>query len=204
VVPAAVTPATVNAASMALGAVVGSTAPTMRRPVPLAEDFLAGHDLVGVFEVGWSVLHHDVCLYTAERLIQILADLRCDDRETRQGLDALRMEMTKHWRSGEPWLARHAMDVLAILDMPAWAALLGLIDECPVLHAALAGSRNSRARGQRHRVRVHLGEQSDRDRPRIHPGAARRVVRLSTACQDCRRIYFRIANDSKNFVSTAL
>ena len=115
-------------------------------PVPLAEDFLAGHDLVGVFEVGWSVLHHDVCLYTAERLIQILADLRCDDRETRQGLDALRMEMTKHWRSGEPWLARHAMDVLAILDMPAWAALLGLIDECPVLHAALAGSRNSRTR----------------------------------------------------------
>jgi hypothetical protein len=56
------------------------------------------------------------------------------------------MDMTKHWRSGEPWRARDAMDVLAILDMPAWAALLGLIDECPVLHAAIAASRNSRTR----------------------------------------------------------
>jgi len=33
-------------------------------------------------------------------------------------------------------------DVIAILDTPAWAALLGLIDECPVLHAALRASRN--------------------------------------------------------------
>lgn len=26
--------------------------------------------------------------------------------------------------------------------MPAWAALLGLIDECPVLHAAIAAARD--------------------------------------------------------------
>lgn len=58
----------------------------------------------------------------------------------------LRKEMTRHWRSGEPWRAREAMDVLAILDMPAWATLLGLIDECPVLHAAIAASRHSRTR----------------------------------------------------------
>ena len=37
-------------------------------------------------------------------------------------------------------------DVIAILDMPAWAALLGLIDECPVLHAALRASQNPRTR----------------------------------------------------------
>jgi hypothetical protein len=29
--------------------------------------------------------------------------------------------------------------------MPAWAALLGLIDECPVMHAAIDASRGSRA-----------------------------------------------------------
>jgi hypothetical protein len=34
------------------------------------------------------------------------------------------------------------MDVLASLDLPAWAALLGLIDECPVLHAAVAASQD--------------------------------------------------------------
>jgi hypothetical protein len=45
-----------------------------------------------------------------------------------------------------PWRARDALDVIAILDMPAWAALLGLIDEFPVLHAALRASRNPRQR----------------------------------------------------------
>ena len=33
--------------------------------------------------------------------------------------------------------------MIAILDTPAWATLLGLIDECPVVHAALAASRQS-------------------------------------------------------------
>jgi hypothetical protein len=36
--------------------------------------------------------------------------------------------------------------VIAILDTPAWAVLLGLIDECPVLHAALSASRNPQVR----------------------------------------------------------
>jgi len=33
-----------------------------------------------------------------------------------------------------------------ILDMPAWATLLGLIDECPVMHAGIAASRGSQTR----------------------------------------------------------
>ena len=57
-------------------------------------------------------------------------------------LDALRIELSTCCRAGMPWRARDALDVIAILDMPAWAALLGLIDECPVLHAALRASRN--------------------------------------------------------------
>ena len=38
------------------------------------------------------------------------------------------------------------MEVLSSLDMPAWFALLGLIDEFPVLHAAI---RASQVRGTR-------------------------------------------------------
>ena len=72
-----------------------------------------------------------------------MRSLRCDDRETQKGLNALRIEMARHWKAGMPWLARHALDVITILDMPAWAALLGLIDECPVMHAALSASRGS-------------------------------------------------------------
>jgi hypothetical protein len=62
------------------------------------------------------------------------------------GLHALRLQLSTSCRAGTPWSARNALDVIAILDMPAWAALLGLIDECPVLHAALSASRNPRVR----------------------------------------------------------
>jgi hypothetical protein len=112
----------------------------------LPDDFLVSHDLVSVFQVGWMVLHDDVSMYAAERLISVLTHLRCDDRETRAGLDALRVEMKKHWLAGAPWRARDALDVIAILDMPAWATLLGLIDECPVIHAGIVASRGSRTR----------------------------------------------------------
>ena len=54
--------------------------------------------------------------------------------------------MTKQWQAGAPWRARDALDVMAILDMPAWATLLGLIDECPVLHASISASGGSRTR----------------------------------------------------------
>ena len=115
----------------------------------LPDDFLAGHDLVSVFQVGWTVLHDDVSMDVAERLIGVLADLGSDlgltpsshYEDIQTELDALRREMTRHWRAGAPWRARDAMDVIAILDMPAWAALLALIDECPVVHAGLAASQ---------------------------------------------------------------
>ena len=112
----------------------------------LPDDFLVGQDLVSVFQVGWTVLHENVCMYAAERLIQILAGLQDDDREIRSGLDALRIEMTKQWQAGMPWRARDALDVIMILDTPAWAALVGLTDEYPVMHAGIAASRTSGTR----------------------------------------------------------
>lgn len=112
----------------------------------LPDDFLVGHDLVSVFQVGWTVLHENVCMYAAEQLIGVLTRLRYDDREIQAGLDALRIEMARHWQAGAPWRARDLLDVMMILDMPAWATLLGLIDECPVIHAGIGGSRGSPAR----------------------------------------------------------
>jgi hypothetical protein len=113
---------------------------------PLPDDFLVGHDLISVFQSGWTVLYDQVCMYAAEQLIGVLAALKCDDVETRAGLKALRMSMTKQWRAGRPWQAREALDVITILDMPAWATLLGLIDECPVIHAGLGASRQAGTR----------------------------------------------------------
>jgi hypothetical protein len=108
----------------------------------LPDDFLAVHDLVSVFQVGWTVLHHDACLHATERLISVLSVLRCADHEIQKGLDQLRTALTRHRQAGAPWRARGALDVIAMLDMPAWAVLLGLIDECPVIHAGLAASHN--------------------------------------------------------------
>jgi hypothetical protein len=106
--------------------------------------FLVDHDLVSVFQVGWKILHDDVSMYAAEQLIKVLRRLRCNDREIQAGLDALRIEMAKHWQAGAPWRARDALDVIATLDLLAWAVLVALIDECPALHAGVGASQDSR------------------------------------------------------------
>jgi hypothetical protein len=107
----------------------------------------APEDLIRVFQVGWSVLHTDVGLHAAERLLDVLGALRGHDSETGAGLDALRFELATHARAGTPWRARDAMDVLATLDIPAWTALLGLIDECPVVHGVIGATGEARRRG---------------------------------------------------------
>lgn len=112
-------------------------AAALDRGASLPEDFLADHDLVTAFEVGWAVLHEDVSMFVATRLIATLKDLHCVDVETRNGLRALRRELVKQRAAGTPWRARHALDVIAIVDTPSWAGLLGLLGECPVLPAAL-------------------------------------------------------------------
>ena len=99
--------------------------------------FLVDHDLVTAFEVGWSVLYRDVSLFVADQLMSTLADLDVVDADTRRGLRALRRELVKQRKAGTPWLARGAADVLALLDMTAWISVLGLLDDCPILPAAL-------------------------------------------------------------------
>src|SRR5262245_44683690 len=106
--------------------------------------FLVDYDLVSVFQVGWTVLHCEVSMYAAEQLIAVLDRMRCDDREIQAGLDALRIRMAKHWQAGAPWRARDELDVIATLDLLAWAVLLALIDECPALHAGAGAAQDSR------------------------------------------------------------
>ena len=107
----------------------------------VSDDVLLQHDLITVFQVGWTVLHDDVCVPTVSRLLEVLAGLPGHDPETQAGLEALRRELTRHWRAGTAWRARDALDVLATLDLPAWTTLLGLIAECPVVRATIDAGR---------------------------------------------------------------
>ena len=83
------------------------------------------------------MLYRDVSLFVADQLVSTLADLHCVDADTRRGLWALRRTLGKQREAGTPWLAREAAEVLAMLDVTAWISVLGLLDECPILPAAL-------------------------------------------------------------------
>ena len=99
-------------------------------------------DLVAAFQVGWTVLHRDVSMFAAERLIAVMAEIRCDDRSIQMRLHGLRRELVQSVRDATPWRARTALDVIVMLDAPCWAALVALTDECPVLHGAISASRD--------------------------------------------------------------
>ena len=99
-------------------------------------------DLVAAFQVGWTVLHRDVSIYTADRLIAVIDAIQCSDRDIQLRLRGLRRALVQGVRDGTPWHARNALDVIVMLDAPSWAALVGLTDECPVLHGAIGASRD--------------------------------------------------------------
>jgi hypothetical protein len=101
------------------------------------DSLLIDHDLVTAFEVGWSVLHQDVSVFVAQQLISTLDALHAIDRDTQREFLVLRRSLVKHRDAGTPWLARDAAEILATLDMTAWISVLGLLDECPVVPAAL-------------------------------------------------------------------
>lgn len=103
-------------------------------------------DLVSAFQVGWTILDRDVCLFVTERLIDIISGFRCGDRDIQLRMHSLRIQLVRHVRDRAPWRGRGALDVIVMLDAPAWAALQALIDECPVMHAALRASRGSSLR----------------------------------------------------------
>lgn len=100
-------------------------------------------DLIAAFQVGWNVLYRDVCMHAAQSLVTTLQNIRCSDRDIQLRLDGLRHELVRHIPDGEPWRVRSDIDVIIRLDTASWAGLLGLIDQCPVLHAAAGAARKS-------------------------------------------------------------
>ena len=97
------------------------------------DTFLIDHDLVTAFEAGWRLLHEDVSMFVTTRLITTLHQLQSVDSSVQRDLYDLRRELEIHRRSGTPWRAGEALEVIAILDTPAWACLCGLLSECPVV-----------------------------------------------------------------------
>ncbi len=110
-------------------------------------DFLGAHDLIAVFQLGWSVLHREVSLYVAKALIQFLKAFSGVDRQIQHGLDDLRRELMKQCASGTPWRAEEALEAIAPVDLPAWSALVGLLSECPVIPAAVMAILERRTGG---------------------------------------------------------
>jgi hypothetical protein len=112
----------------------------LRQPSPPGVDYLLGHDLIGIFEDGWAALHREVSLLVAEALLVVLRGVVSAESETIAGLRGLQRSLEKHLAAGAPWLARDALDVLAVLDAPAWSGLLGLLSECPVIPDAVTAT----------------------------------------------------------------
>jgi hypothetical protein len=142
--------------------------------LPLPDAYLIDHDLVTTFEVGWRLLHEDVSMFVARRLIATLADLRSVDVAIQRDLHLLRRELERHRDAGTPWRAREALDAIAMLDMPTWACLQGLLSECAVLPVALTAILEGHTRSvsatafecfttrrQIHKVREFAGRLSD-------------------------------------------
>jgi hypothetical protein len=114
--------------------------------VPVCKTYLAEHDLITAFEAGWQLLHDQVSLFVTDRLLAVLAELRTVDDEVQRDLDDLRRELKRERAAGTPWRAAESIEVIAILDTPAWACLCGLLSECPVVPDALTAVLDRRAK----------------------------------------------------------
>jgi hypothetical protein len=109
----------------------------LRQPAPPGVDYLVGHDLIGIFEDGWAALHREVSLFVGEALLAALRGVRTGESETLAGLQELQRSLEMHLAAGTPWLAGDALEILAVLDTPAWSGLLGLLSECPIITDAV-------------------------------------------------------------------
>jgi hypothetical protein len=91
------------------------------------------HGLTTVFQVGWTVLHRDVSMFAAARMLDFLDTMRPRDREMQFEFQALARELRAARQAGTPWRVRGRLDILAPFDLLACAALGALFDECPVM-----------------------------------------------------------------------
>jgi len=115
------------------------------------------HTLVTIFQVGWSALYRDVSMVAADRVLDALDHVRTSDADLQFGLRVLRRELHKQREAGTPWGVCERLDVLATLDLPAWAALTALLDEYPVMLANVS-ALSSQRRGDRRPLTVNPSE----------------------------------------------
>jgi hypothetical protein len=115
-------------------------------PDDVLRDYLITHDLIGAFQLGWTTLHEQACVFAGNALADTLADVRAADADVQSALNMLRIRLIREIENGTPWRAADALDALQSLDMPAWAALVALIAECPVIHGGLIASIDRRVR----------------------------------------------------------
>lgn len=108
------------------------------------ELFLRDQALIVAFEAGWAVLYQDVSLFVAEQLIAMFKDAGAFDRDVRKELGVLRRALVANRDAGTPWLARKSADVLSQLDVTGAIAVFGLLDECPIMPAALTAILDGR------------------------------------------------------------
>ena len=80
-----------------------------------------------------------------DRLIAALGEVRHLDSEVARDLDRLRRTLVRRRADGAPLRAQDTLEPIAILDTPAWAALCGLLSECPVLPDVLRAMLSGRA-----------------------------------------------------------
>jgi len=133
--------------------------------------FRSEHDLIAEFEAGWRMLHEEVSLLISDALIAALIRLRTVDDDVDSDLDRLRRALTRERAAGTPWRVAETLEVVAILDTPAWACLCGLLSECPVLPVALAAILDRRTRAVSATAFACFTTRSDIDR--VHEFAAR-------------------------------
>ena len=88
---------------------------------PLPDDYLVGHDLIGIFQIGWTALHEEVAMYAARTLIDVAGRLRCTDKDIQSGLITLRKTMIEATEGGHTMARR----VVTRCDRDARSALVG-------------------------------------------------------------------------------
>ncbi len=127
------------------------------RPVEAADAVLAvcnlglesGADapsLVDCFREGWRILYEEVCLLTARRLAEALSTVACPDAVTERQARETAQRLRRDAAAGEPWRSGDEIEVVAILDSPAWAVLVNLLDQCPTLPRGFASEPRGKPR----------------------------------------------------------
>ncbi|MFY2558581.1 DUF6178 family protein [Corallococcus terminator] len=109
--------------------------------VAQAAELLERQELVKLFQVGWSLLHQDVLLFTARSLQDLLTRMASGLRDAQKVKELTRMAATlkADINAGKPWQSRSRLDGLGlILDRSTLLSFKALLSEYPFLPRAIA------------------------------------------------------------------